>query len=159
MMMPDEHGLTKSLWTHDDFESMGWHDARLYCFTVLAESFEVVLDLDYITRWVHPIAPETHFSFWVAPATLVFRDVQNISASIEMTILTDIEILNVQRDAATLGLGWRWVLEMNSGEIVFDASGYTQYFRQPPAFIPHQHLGLERRGGISYERQTFDGST
>ena len=152
-----DHGLTKSLWTHDDFEVMGWHDAQLYCFTVLPESFELVMDVDYITKWVHPIPPEIYFSFWVAPATLVFHDVQNVSAVIEMAALSDVEILDLMRAPATAGLGWRWRLELDSGEISFDASGYTQYFRDEPVLCRQQHLGLDRRRGISYERTVFDG--
>jgi hypothetical protein len=35
------HELRKSIWTEADFEMMGWHDARLYCFTVFPESFEL----------------------------------------------------------------------------------------------------------------------
>jgi hypothetical protein len=152
-----DHGLTKSLWTEDDFEEMGWHDARLYAFTVLPESFELVMDLDYITKWVHPVPPETHFSFWVAPATLVLCDVQNISAGIEMTILSDVEILDVKRGPVVTGSGWRWVLELSCGEIALDASGYTQYFRQEPIFTRQQQLGMDARGGVSYARTVFDG--
>lgn len=152
-----DHGLIKSFWTHEDFDGMGWHDARLYAFTVLPESFELVMDLDYITRWVHPVPPETHFSFWVSPVTLVFRDVQNMSVAIEMTALCEVEILDVKRGPATSGHGWRWVLELSCGEVALDASGFAQYFRQEPTFITHQHLGMDARGGISYARTVFDG--
>jgi hypothetical protein len=135
---------------------MGWHDARLYAFTVLPESFELVMDVDYITKWVHPVPPETHFSFWVAPATLVLHDVQNVSAQMEMSILTEVGILDVKRGPVAVGTGWRWVLELSCGEIALDASAYTQYFRQEPSLITQQHLGMDARGGVSYARTVFD---
>jgi hypothetical protein len=156
-----DHGLTKSLWTHDDFEVMGWHDARLYSFTftVLPESFELLMDLDYITKGVHPIPPEISFSFWISPVTLVFHEVQNISAVLEKNELGEVEVLDLTRLPASSGLGWRWRFELDSGEISFDASGYTQYFREEPVLSTEQHLGLDRRGGISYERTVFDDPT
>lgn len=159
MTTPEQHGLRKAVWTHADFEVMCWHDVRLYCFTVLPESFELVMDLDYITKWVHPTPPETHFSFWVAPATLVLHDVKNIAAVIEITLVTELEILAVKRTPAAAGLGWRWMFGLDSGEVALDASGFTQYLRQEPVFSQQQSLGLDRRGGISYERKAFDGAT
>lgn len=153
----DDHGLTKSIWTNDDFDVMGWHDARLHAFTVLPDSLELVMDLDYITRWVHPVPPETNFSFWVAPATLVLHDVRNISAGFEMTIVEDVEILDLNRVPAAAGGGWRWVFDLRCGEIALDASGYTQYFRHEPVFTTQQHLEWVARGGISFERAAFDG--
>jgi hypothetical protein len=85
-MMP-EHGLSKFTWTTDDFAAMGWHDARIWAYTfhksqavdvtreVPTPQDRLLLDLDYITRWVHPDEPGEPFSFWVAPATLVFTGV------------------------------------------------------------------------------------
>lgn len=152
-----EHGLTKSIWTDSDFDVMGWHDARLYCFTVFPESFEMVLDLDYIAKWVHPVRPEEFFSFWVSPVTLVFRDVQNIVALVEMEGLLELEVFEVRR-APSIGRSsdWRWTLALTGGEISLDASGYTQYFRREPVLRRDQHLGFDERGGISYERTAYD---
>jgi hypothetical protein len=155
--MPSDDGLTKSIWSETDFEIMGWHDARLYGFTVFPETFELVLDLDYITRWVEPVPPDQYFSFWVSPVTLVFRDVQNLSATVDMHELCELEILALKRtrfpdDRA----GWRWTLELSSGELSVDASGYTQYFRRAPILQAQQCIDLERRGGVSYARTTFD---
>jgi hypothetical protein len=155
--MLSDHGLAKSTWTEADFDLMGWHDARLYCFTVFPETFELLLDLDYITKWVDPVAPEEYFSFWVSPVTLVFRDIQNLSATVDMRELCELEVLTLKRSGLPgAHAGWRWTLELSSGELSVDASGYTQYFRRAPTLQPQQSLNFEGRGGISYARTTFD---
>jgi hypothetical protein len=171
-----EHGLTKSIWTEADFETMGWHDAILYCFTLLPDSFELVMDLDLITKkvfrdapddahagrkrrppWLQPASePNKYFDLWIAPATLVFRGVQSVSASLEIEYIDDIQILELVRaplDGKTSE--WRWRFELAGGHLAFDASGYTQYFRQEP-LLSSSVLTLEERGGISYARTTYD---
>ena len=154
-----EHGLLKSIWTDADFDAMGWHDARFYCFTVFAESSELVVDLDYITRWIHPVHPDIYFRFWISPATLVFHDVQNISAVIEMRELFNMEVVELKRTPLPGRISdWRWQFDLSNGEIALDASGYTQYFRRKPVLREYQHLEFAERGGISYARETFDGS-
>ncbi|MFG3498120.1 hypothetical protein [Streptomyces sp. NPDC047928] len=70
----EESGLTKSVWSDADFEAMGWHDATvhgLYVQETDADLPRLLLDLNYIVRWVHPVRPAKHFSFWISPATLV----------------------------------------------------------------------------------------
>jgi hypothetical protein len=37
------------------------------------------LDLDHIVRWVEPVVPDQHFTFWIAPATLVLDQAWNIA--------------------------------------------------------------------------------
>ena len=44
--------LEKAVWTDGDFEAMGWHDARLYSFLTLPDTFELAFDIDYIVQWV-----------------------------------------------------------------------------------------------------------
>ncbi len=151
-----EHGLSKSLWSESDFDLMGWHDACLYGFMVHSEAFELVMDIDYITRWLQPVPPQTSFNFYVAPATLVFREAHNMKASVELKELTDIQILDIRREASTSVGCWRWHVELNCGEVEFDAAGFTQYFRRCPTPQASQVLGLDARGGVSYRRQSFD---
>jgi hypothetical protein len=152
-----EHGLTKSLWSDADFDGMGWHDARLHAFTALSDSFEFVMDLDYITKWVHPTPPKKNFKFWVSPATLVFRDVHRVTIEINMQTLEALEIIHVQRTLLVeKPPDWRWSFELSAGNLFLNSSGYTQYFRRTPVFQDFQQLELLDRGGISYERTTFD---
>jgi hypothetical protein len=43
----------------------------------------VLIDLDYIVRWVDPAFGRQHFSFWIAPATLVFDEAWDITAELD----------------------------------------------------------------------------
>ena len=150
------HDLAKAVWTHRDFDVMGWHDSHLYCFTVLPEQFELALDIDYIAKWVKPIPPEEYFRFWVSPATLVFHDVQNINVAVEMGALMDLEILDITRTPIEGKNGdWHWLIDLTAGEITFDATGYTQYFRQEPSFTQAQCLGIDARGGVSFAKLAY----
>jgi hypothetical protein len=154
--MPQSHDLAKAVWTHQDFEVMGWHDAHLYCFTVLPETFELLFDIDSIVKWVKPTPPEEYFKFWIAPATLVFDDAQNIKVLVEMGPLYELQILDISRTPVPDKPGdWHWLICLTAGEITFDATGYTQYFRKEPAFSEAQSLGLDRRGGVSFDRSAY----
>jgi hypothetical protein len=72
------------LWTESDFEIMGWHDSNIYAVAFSPEKFEIAFDIDYIFQWVHPKQNETCFSFWVSPATLVFKNVYDVEFHIEL---------------------------------------------------------------------------
>jgi hypothetical protein len=58
-------GLEKATWTDADFEVMGWHDCRIHALSIgehdddVFPPARVMLDLDYIVRWVEP-APLWH---------------------------------------------------------------------------------------------------
>lgn len=78
-------GLSKAIWTDADFPVMGWHDCRIRAVSITEYEDDTVpptrllLDLDYIVRWVDPVPPEKHFTFWIAPATLVFEKAWDIT--------------------------------------------------------------------------------
>ena len=44
----------KWIFTEADYESMGWHDSNIHAISFLPETFELVLDIDYILQWIHP---------------------------------------------------------------------------------------------------------
>jgi hypothetical protein len=52
--MAEKYELEKWVWSEADFEEMVWHDARIHAIAFLPDSFEFVLDIDYILRWVQP---------------------------------------------------------------------------------------------------------
>lgn len=158
-VMAEEYKLDKWVWTEADFEQMGWHDAHIYAFAFVPEEFEFVLDIDYILEWVHPAPGETYFKFWVAPATLVFENVNELLIDLEPH--SGIEIQDLKREDAQLprnaeyinrNTEWRWVLDCLAGEISLRSIGYKQYFRRAPVFGTAQMLGLEGRGGFSFHR-------
>ena len=82
--MPEDYTIEKWIWTEADFEVMGWHDNRIYALAFSADTFELILDIDYIFKWINPEPGETFFQFWTAPATLVFQNVYDV----EFDILT-----------------------------------------------------------------------
>jgi len=135
----EKYELEKSVWTDADFEVMGWHDATIWSIAVVGEQFELLFDIDYIFQWVHPVPPEQYFSFWVSPATLVFEGVQNIKIDIELDYIQQIEVADINREGPFASpdgsiTNWKWLVELQQGQIEFEATGFTQYVRKTPFF-------------------------
>lgn len=162
--MLDEYEMEKWIWTDADFELMGWHDSQIYAFAFLSETYEFVLDIDYILRWVQPAPGETYFKFWVAPATLVFENAYDIKFDLDTQNGVGVEIQDIHRqNPKVLEAGelagtneWRWVIEAQEGEISLDATGFKQYFRKKPFFQQEQALEMGVRNGISFYRGRLD---
>jgi hypothetical protein len=78
-------GLSKATWTEADLTDMGWHDCRVHAVSVgeyeddTLPPARLLLDLDYIVRWVEPAQRDSPFTFWITPATLVFEQAWNIT--------------------------------------------------------------------------------
>jgi hypothetical protein len=146
--MPDTYQLDKWLWTESDFEIMGWHDSNIYAVAFSPEKFEIAFDIDYIFQWVHPRQNETCFSFWVSPATLVFKNVYDVEFHIE-SYDGGLEIDSINReciDTPSIGKDeeWIWNIECQEGQIKFRSTGYKQYIRAKPV-CGGQRLNLETR--------------
>lgn len=58
-------------------ELMWWHDATVHAlaFEESDDQAALLINLDYIVRWIEPQPPSRNSSFLVAPATLVFENV------------------------------------------------------------------------------------
>lgn len=78
--------IGKSIWTEADFEQMGWHDCTIYGMALKEGddvlSNELYFDIDYIFKWIYPEQDESSFSFWIAPCTLIFKQVFNLKKEI-----------------------------------------------------------------------------
>ena len=157
--MADGYALEKWAWTEDDFERMGWHDAHVHAFAFLPDTWEFLLDLDYIVEWLGPAGGESHYSFWSAPATLVFDNVTELR--IELEPFPGFELNSIERrdpqapdgrEDMPSSVHWLWVLDFFNGRITFRATGFTQYFRREPVLNTTQYLTLEERGGLSLQR-------
>jgi hypothetical protein len=157
-----ESGLTKSLWTNADFDMMGWHHVTIHGICVQPGASDdslprLLLDIDYIVRWVHPVEPETHFSFWIAPSTLVFEDVWDVEGDLGfkgMALSLDIDHLNRSIPEDSRG-GPQWHLEGHFFELTFRATGFQQYLRQAPQHARRLRLTHSERGGISFAETAF----
>jgi len=92
-----DYTLEKALWADADFEQMGWHDSHIHAIAFRPESFQLLLDIDYIFRWVGPAPKETHYKFWLSPCTLMFKNVYQLWISLEP--LEDVSIQDITRSA------------------------------------------------------------
>ncbi|MGW0214749.1 hypothetical protein ACWDXH_10170 [Micromonospora chokoriensis] len=154
-------GLSKATWTDADFASMGWHDCRIHALSIgdgtdnELPPARLLLDLDYIVRWVQPEGEDQRFTFWIAPATLVFDGAWNIDGQLgplhDMLEIADIHRLDPP-DTSSEPL---WHVEGQNFDIRLRAAGYTQFLRTPPQHVPRQMLTVAQRSGISFVEQSF----
>ncbi len=153
--------LKKSIWTQDDYEIMGWHDASIYGLTFLPLNgngvSHLVFDIDYIFKWVNPIPPKQIFSFWVAPCTLVFKDTFEVTINIDrrggttdMLEIADLYLVDKVEQETDKWI-YEWDIELQDGLIKFKSSGFDQIVRLPPKFTDEQVLTLNERNGISFD--------
>jgi hypothetical protein len=153
--------LSKATWSDEDFSVMGWHDCRVHAISVgeydddTLPPARLLMDLDYIVRWVDPVRPASHFTFWVAPATLVFERAWDITGEFgplhELLEIADLHRLEPPDNSPEPS----WHIEGQSFDIRLRADGYRQYLRRPPRHIPQQILTTAQRGGISFAEQSF----
>lgn len=150
----------KYIWTEDDFDKMGWHDATLYATAFLPEQYELLLDIDYIFEWTNPEDNETYYKFLVSPATLVFENVNELSINLTEPYRA-IQIQNIERknsrkpknaDYVKSNIEWQWIIDIEVGEITFYSIGYKQFIRKEPMLINSQSLSFDERRGLSFFR-------
>lgn len=141
--------LPKRIFTDADFDNMSWHDCTIYKAR-LADDLE--MDIDYIVEWVEPEADGFPFSYWVAPSTLVFKGVSNVTFEFDAMMLEPIEIEEIERSVTRDGI--RWTITTRQGEMEFLSAGFEQYIRQDPFSRLSQALSVSERNGISLERTT-----
>ena len=164
----EQYILEKSIWTQDDFAVMGWHDANIYGMVIEKgeEPWQgnLIFDIDYIFEWVHPVPPQKYFSFWVAPCTLIFKEVYELRIDIdqqgntlELFDFHNISLLT-KEELNNGAIIYEWLLELHVGEIQFKSLGFEQMVRKTPICTNGQVLSLEERGGVSFSKQAFEKS-
>jgi hypothetical protein len=115
----------------------------------------LLLDLDRIVRWVEPDRQNEPFTFWIAPATLVFDRAWNISGRVGPLRMV-LEIADLHRlDPLDGGSDRLWPLEGQNFELRLRANGYVQYLRLPPRRVARQVLTMRQRGGINFAEHSF----
>jgi len=154
------NATAQSVWTEADFESMGWHDNVVHGFALepdLEHASCVLIDLDYIVEWVKPIPPERQITFWIAPATLVFRDARDVTFDMDETGIAfrgmSLDgILGSEQDLH----GFRtWTLAGHEFTLTVRSQGFTQYLRRRPIRSTNQRLDLVARGGLGFDEAGF----
>ena len=144
-----KYELEKKIWTETDFEKMGWHDCRIYKIR-LTDNLE--LDIDYILQWNKPDIEGLPFTFWAAPATLVFKKISNIQFEIDTAFGEAVEIDDIELSKSDNKL--QWTIITQQGDIEFEADGFTQWIRQEPFFQFGQTISYIERCGFSLEQTT-----
>ncbi len=159
--MVQDYALDKYLWTHEDFDIMGWHDSQIHGMAIYSGAFELAFDIDYIFNWVDPKPPEEWFNFWVSPCTLVFESVYDSRIEVEMDFGEGLEIAEIGRSEERLletGVpesrrDWLWTVETQQGEIKFRAVGYKQFVRSTPILSQYQSIDRNANFPVSFSRQ------
>jgi hypothetical protein len=141
-----DYKLEKKIWTDTDFEQMGWHDCNIYKIR-LTDDLE--FDIDYILQWNRPDLEGLPFTFWIAPATLVFKRVYKLKFELDMGVEETFEIEDIEKEDDD-----RWTIITRQGDIEFNSEGYEQYIRQEPFFEFGQTIPLIERYGYSLDRTT-----
>ncbi len=139
-----------------DYEQMTWHDCKIHAIAFGMNEYEMAFDIDYILSWVKPHKNSKSFRFTVSPATIIFKNVYDLSCDIPTTdiVIDSIERANPikPKNAAYIDgqLEYDWIISTSNGDISFKAVGYVQYLRQAPIETNNQSLSLLERGGISF---------
>lgn len=162
-MTSPSYSIEKRHWTDADFELMGWHDVVVHALAYDPAQWELLLDLDYIFKWVEPEADKTHYSFWISPATMVFHNVYDLCISVEP--ISDFQLDSIERSdpqqmragyEGTAARDWLWSIAVFNGEISLRSSGYSLWVRDSPRLSKSQALDLKERGGRSFDCGTED---
>lgn len=159
MNPPRRPELDKSVWSDADFDDMGWHDATVHAFAVEPEDHNpgrLLVDLDYIIEWISPTGTDTAFSFWVAPATLVFDHAWDLTIDIDIHA----SALELQLNAITRTPGQpfgrsTWTLDGHNFTLAVTSEGFHQYLRTQPIWAASQGLDAAQRGGISFNENGY----
>jgi len=153
----EELVLAKRVFDDADLSTMSFHDVHVWSMVPRAEAFEYLLDLDYIFAWVHPKAGETHFKFWVAPATMVFENAYDIALHIDSSQgVIEIADLYTENPGPTRNgvlTEHTYRFECQEGQISVRATGFKLFPRRGPELRSTQSFDLVERGGISFARE------
>ena len=148
--------------TDAEFERLSWHDCTIWGLELHPPdpdagdwTCDLVLDIDFIVDWLCGVESADRIRFRVAPATLRFHTVSDLRIAIEWGTtgvpLHETSIDRIEREpiptAPRQPPSYRWRIALNwprSGEIGFEAVGFTQALRAEPILTDRQ--SLTRRG-------------
>lgn len=154
--MKKKNSNEKDKWSEIDFEQMTWHDCKVHAIAFDTIKNEILFDIDFILKWVLVGQYENQYHFIVAPATLVFRNVYDISLNLLTVefIIDKIERENPikPKNSAYIKeqVEYDWSIETTNGVISFKSVGFNQYLRKEPIISNCQYLNLVERGGVAY---------
>jgi hypothetical protein len=135
--------LEKEVWTDEDFDIMGWHDSRLYSFSMPNEKFEFALDIDYIFKWEK--SGDQYLGFWVSASDIVFHNVSDFRIEIDQGQALLCFIMDLTRKNSRLSPNgkctlWDYEIELDTGAISFTSTGFIQRLKHQPILSETQSL-------------------
>ena len=149
--------MRQRLWTDRDFDAMSWHDCHVHALRLIEGehgSGDFELDIDYIVEWKQD---KNEFSFVLVPATLVFHAVSGLRVSLDWSTpsaafgpfsLAGVERAFEKRVHYTATM-WRIQVNWPTGEIGFEATGFTQRCWGQEVVSNRQDLRPEERVPMS----------
>ena len=122
--------------TNKDFDSLSWHDSKVYAVTLPDADYCIKIDIDFILEWGQKENGKG-YQFLVAPAILQFEGVSNLAIKIEMDNYGDIYIDEIKRQNQRRSPNgqvflWDFVMLLDKGEITFTAYGFKQELTNSP---------------------------
>ena len=137
----------KDIWTDVDFEEMGWHDSYIYNISFPDENQKLILDIDYIFKWVLD-EKSNLYNFWVSPSKLIFLDVLHLRIDLDFQNTVGLDIQDINRSNPQLypngkDIKWDYLILTDNGSISFESSGYIQNIIKQPILSTSQILMRE----------------
>lgn len=160
MSKADSYNISKSLWTDNDYDVMGWHDCLIYAMSTGVNN-ELIFDIDYIWLWVESQNDKIQFHFWISPCTLAFENVYDLNLDLDISVPFEIRMDSISRcnpqkcknaEFVNREIEYEWTIDTQQGAISFKSNGFKQYSRQNPVLSDKQEIGIEDRHGISFEK-------
>ena len=151
--------IEKTVWTDADFEVMGWHDCHIHSIGFQPGAWTLLIDLDYIFKWVEPQSPDEYFKFWIAPATVVFENAHAVRIDIESTS-GEIEIAGLTRGEPRETPNGevkerRYSIGCQEGVLELWATGFKMIVRRAPCLRSAQSLDHDERGSNCFDRVPY----
>lgn len=158
--MSEQFTLKKGTWSEEDFDAMGWHDCWIHGIAFFSDEFELALDIDYIFRWEAPEKDGGGYRFWIAPATMVFKNVHDVVMDVNTS--SGLQVADLARTGSETPrnatfekqVEWTWDVDCQEGHILLKSTGFDMYVRSSPILIDSQEIKMSARGGISFARVT-----
>ena len=135
---------TKTVYTVEDFESLGFHDCYVHGIRWDVSSHALILDLDYIVEWTED---DGNLKFWVAPAELRFEYASDVKLVLDWTKLAmECQIHDIRRNECKATPNGseivRWEIEFATprGSIELWAANFEMKIQAEPLLREMQRL-------------------
>ena len=115
----------------------------------------LLLDIDYIFKWVEGPPPKRQLSFWISPCSLLFPAVVSVEGTLALEsadFLPRIDALLRRGDRAILNseIGdYDWLLLGHNFRLKIKSPGFRQVVRAAPVSASRQELDVRHRGAAS----------